>query len=266
LQPQAALSVNAIDDGSLAVAEVLKGMDNMQSVMERTAPIRAAKKERQTMHRVGTVKGQIEQPKNLGERLVSRRLELKLSQAQVAEQVTFWNDKKQEWVILSRSAYCMYESGDVVPDLAKVEQIAKALKCAPQWLAFAEGNRSEIEEVDFDPETGEFISKGFWDLNEDWIRATLGVEPSEVVLCQCGDFTQRLKPGDVAIVQGGAEPNSAGGDFAFSEDGKLTMGHVNKNPRGNAYRIYDTEMRTHREVPADSLKFLGKIIGSLGSV
>jgi transcriptional regulator with XRE-family HTH domain len=59
-----------------------------------------------------------------------------LTQGQLAERVTFWNTHKQEWVALSRSAYCMYEAGDVVPDLHKVEQLAKVLDCSPAWLAF----------------------------------------------------------------------------------------------------------------------------------
>ncbi|HLZ08321.1 MAG TPA: helix-turn-helix transcriptional regulator [Chloroflexota bacterium] len=78
----------------------------------------------------------IESSAKLSKRLIQRRLELEFTQGQVAERVVFWNRQKREWGALSRSAYCMYESGDVVPDLNKVERLAEALDCSPAWLAF----------------------------------------------------------------------------------------------------------------------------------
>lgn len=75
---------------------------------------------------------------SLGRRISERRLHLGLSPDDVAGAVEFWNDSKKEWVKLSRAAYVMYERGDVVPDIHKVEQIAKALDCSPAWLAFGD--------------------------------------------------------------------------------------------------------------------------------
>jgi transcriptional regulator with XRE-family HTH domain len=218
------------------------------------------------MHRVGTIKGQIPEPKNLAERLISRRLELKMAQGEVAAQVQFWNDKKKEWVTLSRSAYCMYESGDVVPDIAKIEQISKALKCEPEWLTFGKGNRSEVEEVDYDSETKEFATKAFWNLNEDWVRRTFGLEPAEVTLCQIDSFSQGLRPGDTAIVQKGIEPASNSAEYVFVEDGNLLAAQVTKPARGATLRIFESDGRTHREAPIESVQFLGKVVGRMGSI
>jgi transcriptional regulator with XRE-family HTH domain len=218
------------------------------------------------MHRVGTIKGRIDDPKTLAERLISRRLELKLSQGQVADQVQFYNEKKQEWGTLSRSAYCMYESGDVVPDLAKIEQISKALKCEPEWLTFGKGNRSEVEEVDYDAETKEFASKAFWTLNEAWVRQTFGVEPGEITLCQIDSYSPGLRPGDIAIVLKGGEPTASGAEFVFVEEGNILAAQVTKPARGTTLRIFESDGRTYREASVESVQFLGRVIGRMGAL
>jgi transcriptional regulator with XRE-family HTH domain len=236
----------------------------MQKVLSRAEA--AQTKERPAMHRVGTIKGRIEEPKNLGERLISRRLELKLSQGQVADQVSFWNQTKQDWGTLSRSAYCMYESGDVVPDIPKIEQLAKALKCAPQWLAFGDGNRAEVEEVDYDPETDEFVSKTFWHLNEEWIQSSTGVEPSDLTLIIVANNTSNLKAGDVALVLKGSEPTIHDEEYVFAQDKNLVVASIIKPGRGGNYRIYDVDGRSHREVPFSDLRILGKVLGKIASI
>lgn len=236
----------------------------MEQDTQMTQTVEKEPTERPPMHRVGSVKGRIVEPKNLNERLISRRLELNMSQGKVAEQVWFWNAQLQEQVELSRSAYCMYESGDVVPNLAKIVQIAAALRCDPAWLAFGKGNRSEIEEIDFSPDTTEFVTTGFQVIREDWLRETFGVEPSEIILSVAADSTPSLRAGDIAIVVKGIEPSPNMAEFVFVEGDRFTIAPVTK--RGTAHRIYDPAGRSHREVPIGSLKFLGKVVGKQGPI
>jgi DNA-binding XRE family transcriptional regulator len=93
-------------------------------------------KPRRTMRRVGTIKNAIKNPKNVGERLASKRLKNNLSQAEVAERVQISNDETQAITAICRSTYSMYESGQVIPSLAMIEALAKVFRCSPGWLAF----------------------------------------------------------------------------------------------------------------------------------
>jgi transcriptional regulator with XRE-family HTH domain len=73
--------------------------------------------------------------------MAGRRLELRLTQEQVAGHVHFApksGRRRNLETVLSRTAYCMYETDNVEPDLAKIEEIAKALAVSPGWLAFGE--------------------------------------------------------------------------------------------------------------------------------
>lgn len=239
----------------------------MQDVLERTSSGGANEvKERPAMHRVGTTKGKIENPRSLAERLIHRRLDLKLGQLEVAQQVRFYNDKQKKWATLSRSAYCMYETGTVTPDLAKIEEIAKALKCSPQWLAFGDGQidqESKIEEVDWDPEAGDFTPRDVWNLSENWLQDSLGLKASDVTLCQAPVPTATLKPGYIAIVHKDEVPNASGSEYIFVEDGNLSAAYAMRIGKGGTVRLFDIDMRTSRDVQATDLKFLGRVVGNI---
>lgn len=75
----------------------------------------------------------------LGHRLAIRRTALGMTQADVVTRTVFWNDLKRKWVQLGLTAYIAYESGYVVPDVGKIEQLATVLECRPAWLAFNDG-------------------------------------------------------------------------------------------------------------------------------
>lgn len=81
-------------------------------------------------------------PETLGQRMAARRLDLHLTQAQVARQVRFTpktGRRRNVETVLSRNAYCMYETDTVEPDFPKLAGIAKALGVSKGWLAFGEG-------------------------------------------------------------------------------------------------------------------------------
>ena len=79
--------------------------------------------------------------KALPSRLAQRRNALGLSEEEVSEATIFLprSEKVQQPRSLGVNAYRTYEKGDVEPDLAKIEALAKALKTTPEWLAFGVG-------------------------------------------------------------------------------------------------------------------------------
>jgi len=85
------------------------------------------------MNRVGSPGGGVSELKTVGQRMIHRRLELRLTQAQVAAQVCL---QTKTGKMLSRNTYCMYETGKYEPRLKLIEQIATALEVSPGWLAF----------------------------------------------------------------------------------------------------------------------------------
>lgn len=221
------------------------------------------------MHRRGSVKGRIYSPQNLQERLTARRQELGMSQEQVAVKITFWNNKQQVWKQLSRSAYCMYESGEVVPDLDKIMRLADVFHCTPQWLAFGtmeDNNIDNVEEVIYDEDAAGFTCKRFWDLDPEWVRSRFDTEPSEVALVMVNDFSPNFKPGDLAVVRKDAHPTVAGGEFVFVQDDEIRIAHVTRPHAGGGYRIYDTDLKHHEEVAPEALIFLGKVVGKMGDL
>src|SRR5262245_61799343 len=81
-------------------------------------------------------------PNTLGQRMTARRIELDLTQDQVASQVRYRPKSGRGKGVeksLSRATLAMYERDASQPDLQKIEEIAKALKVAPGHLAFGEG-------------------------------------------------------------------------------------------------------------------------------
>lgn len=235
--------------------------------MEALEAVRTADPIRAPMHRVGSARGVITAPSTLGERITQRRMELALNQGAVAAQVPFFNKKRQEWGILSRSAYCMYERDSVIPDLPVIVAIAKVLQCPPKWLAFGDGERGEVEEVEFDTkaEDGDFKSRRFWALDEDWLRGKFEAEPSELALFSVTDSAPGLSPGDMAIVRKGVSPVNNRGEFVFVYKGEVHIAHVTRPRHGGAFRLYDAEVRSFEEIEPDEMNFLGKVVGKLGA-
>lgn len=218
------------------------------------------------MRRKGSVKGRILEPTNLRERLISRRQELGLSQEQVAAQVTFWNNKRGEWKKLSRSAYCMYESGEVPPDQDKIERLAKVLHTTPQWLSYGDSERHVIQEVEVEAGGSDnpFLHKTFH--LDDWLKSRFEGEPTEIVVCTVNDFGPNFKPGDIAVVRKGIEPTTAGGVFVYSQGHELRLAQVTRPHPGGAFRVYDQDLKNYHEEDAEALHFLGKVIGRLGDL
>lgn len=237
----------------------------MQDILERPGASSEAK-ERPAMHRVGTTKGRIENPKTLGERLVFRRLDLKLGQGAVAKQVRFFNDRQKIWSTLSRSAYCMYESGSVIPDIPKVIELAKALQCSPQWLAFGDGSldkESEIEEVEWDHDSKDFVPKDVWNLSDNWLQDSVGLSAADLTLCKTQVASASLRPGYIAIVHKDEQPNASSSEYVFVEEGALMVAQVMQLGRGTTVRIFEPDMRSYRDASSENMTFLGRVVGHI---
>jgi transcriptional regulator with XRE-family HTH domain len=226
--------------------------------------------EPKVMHRKGSLKGRVTDPTNLAERLISRRQELDLSQDDVAKKIRFWNARAHEHKILSRSAYCMYESGEVKPDLNKIGLLAKVLKCTPEWLAFGIGDEPAatdnlIEEIVWHAGEKSFEPKQTWTFDAAWTFDRFDASPSDLALTMVNDFAPTVKPGDMAVVRRDLVPNASGGVFAFVQDDEIKIAHVT-HPTGGQFRIYDAERHNHTKVPGKKLKFLGKVVGRIGDI
>ncbi len=124
-----------------------------------STPPNAKVRRRRPLNRVGkSFDPASSPPETLGQRMAARRLELGLTQAQVARQVRFKTKtgrRKNAESILTRNAYCMYEIDGSEPDLQKIVGVAKVLQVSPGWLAFGEEgsrpsglNRNHGVEVD----------------------------------------------------------------------------------------------------------------------
>lgn len=248
----------------------------MEQVLERAQEGNGkdhdAEVEPRVMHRKGSAKGLVEDPQSLKERLIYRRQQLDLSQGEVAEQIRFWNNKQKETKTLSRSAYCMYESGEVVPDLNKIGLLSKVLKCAPEWLAFGLGESSTVNDnlvdlVEYNATSLDFETTKAWPLDDEWVQTRFDAEPAELALAIVNDFSPSLKPGDVAVVRRGVEPNATGAEFIFVQDDEMKIAHITRpNQSKPVYRVYEPDLRHHVEVPAEDLNFLGKVVGRMGDI
>lgn len=232
------------------------------------APAAPEVKTRSPMHRKGSTKVSVDNPTTLGDRLVARRLELNLSQDDVASQVTFYNKNGGRWKTLSRSGYCMYETGEVTPDLEKIKSMAAALKCTPEWLTFGIGSRGTIEEVALKKGTRgvAFQSVGTWSLDEAWMEDRFAVPGSDMVLIMVDDFSERTKPGDMVFVAKDQLPTASAGTFAFARDGVLVVAQLTTPLRSKMIRIYDADLRHYEEVDPASIKILGRVVGSMGAI
>lgn len=204
----------------------------------------------------------------LKDRLKQKRDELRLSQLDVARQIVFWNNKQHEHKRLSRSAYCMYESGEVVPDLTKIVLLAAVLQCEPQWLAFGLGERSTVtpdavEEVDYDTASGEWKSVKSWTLDNEWVQSRFDTAPNTIALYTVNDFSHNLKPGDIAVIRPGLEPTQSHAEYVFAMNDESTVASVTRPHRGGPYRVYDAARKGYTEVEPGDLHILGKVVGKL---
>lgn len=232
---------------------------------------RAAKEpERRPLHRVGThVHASMGEPTTIGSRMAKRRLELGMTQETIASQIVFTpKTGKREFdeVTLSRNGYGMYETGQVEPDLDKIVAIAKALGVTPQWLAFGVGERPSVEEFVYDPGKKAFVTESSWLLSEQWISDNFSLNPTDIGLYVISDYSANFQPGNAAIVQRNVEPTAAGGEFIFAFKGRIKVAHVTKPQRSDNIRIFAVDNKTHEEVSAKQIVFLGEVIGKLGSL
>lgn len=239
----------------------------MPQTLEKTRPGKAEAdaKAKGPMHRKGSLKGHIDNPTSLPERLTSRRMELNLSQADVAGRVRFYNKKAAEWKDLSRSAYCMYESGDVTPDVDKITTLAEILQCTPQWLAFGDtAERAAIQEVEYDPDQKAFTALRPWPMHEDFLQAQYGVSSDTLALVRIDSFSEKLQPGEMAFVDRSATPSSAGGDFVYALKGQVMVDHITQPSVNGPLRVFEPDRRNYKEIKASQLTILGKMVGKIG--
>jgi transcriptional regulator with XRE-family HTH domain len=114
----------------------VEGMDHSPNSDASSQPVTVRKK-----NRVYSMVQQIggETPATLGQRLTVRRLELRLTQEEVASKVLICfssGEKKGNPHPIARNAYCLYELDKIQPSLKTTEALAKALKVCPAWLGF----------------------------------------------------------------------------------------------------------------------------------
>ncbi|UTC29029.1 putative HTH domain DNA-binding protein [Brevundimonas phage vB_BpoS-Marchewka] len=237
------------------------------------------------MHRKGSLKGMIDNPTTMQERMTSRRMELDMSQAEVAAKIRFYNRRQAEWKVLSRSAYCMYETGDVLPDIEKIVTLAEALQCSPEWLAFgtqkadilaealqtapqwlADGIEDlvTLQEVEFAGPRKGFTAARAWPMFADWLQTQFDVPTESLALIRIDDFAENLQPGEMAFVQREATPTPTGATFVYALDGEVRVDHLTRPSANGPYRIFDQDRRGHRDVPAKSITLLGKVVGKIG--
>jgi transcriptional regulator with XRE-family HTH domain len=108
---------------------------------------------RRSMNRVGSTSYGAEglRSATVGQRLVKRRFELNLTQAEVAGRVKYQPKSGAHENVerpLSRNAYCMWERDRQEPSLELLRRLASVLDVSPAWLAFG-----VWEKRDDNPET-----------------------------------------------------------------------------------------------------------------
>jgi hypothetical protein len=113
----------------------MKGNCQMTSVAHKARTV-----ERPHLNRVGfELAPELNRPKTIGQRMTRRRLDLDMTQEQVADKISFIQNSGKhagQEKTLSRNAYCMYERDEVEPSFPGIESIARVLKISPAWLAF----------------------------------------------------------------------------------------------------------------------------------
>ncbi len=89
-------------------------------------------------------------PQSLTERLASRRVEVGLSQEEVADKIRvirYGGTKKERIQKIARNTYCNYERGTVPIKKEVLEQVAQILQISVEWLMWGENKVSTIKEL-----------------------------------------------------------------------------------------------------------------------
>jgi transcriptional regulator with XRE-family HTH domain len=234
------------------------------------AGAKKAEPEKRKLNRVGTlVNSSLDDPKTIGERMTAQRLKLGLTQEQVASKVVFIpksGSRRGDEIVLSRNAYCMYETHGVAPDLQKIEEIAKALEVSPGWLAFGIAEEKKVVEFVYDPAKKSFVQDDGWVLSHKWLKANYNVAPDQIGLYMMSDYTENFVAGDVAIIEKGSEPNAIGSSFIFAHKGDIRVAHISRPARSESIRVFSSDLKSHEELPLKSVVLLGKVIGKIGNL
>jgi len=228
-----------------------------------------APEERRKLNRVGTqVHENLSEPSSVGARMSKRRLELGLTQAQVADKVTFTPQSGRRLgqdVPLSRSGYCMYETSGLVPDIDKIIGIARALKTTPQYIAFGVVEDEDVQEYLFDSKRG-FYADGKWRLPAAWLRQQYDLNAEALGAFMISDYSESFVAGDVALFHKSVEPTGSGGSFIFALKGEVKIAHISRPPRSDVYRIFHADLKGHDEYPIKQVTILGRVVGKIGSL
>lgn len=225
---------------------------------------------RRKLNRIGTlVNASAHTPATIGERMTAQRLKLGLTQEDVASRIVFIpksGSKRGDEITLSRSAYCMYETKQVKPDLQKIEEIATALECSPAYLAFGIVEDKKVPEYAYDPHTKTFVAEDGWVLNSKWLKAQYNLSPDNVCLFMLSDYSEHFVAGDVAIVEKDVQPSATAATFIFAHKGEIKIGMVTKPPRSESIRVFAPDLKSHEEFALKSVNILGKVIGKIGNL
>jgi hypothetical protein len=253
----------------IMAATALKKAPSKAGSKKATAK-KAAEPEKRKLNRVGTlVNASLNDPMTIGERMTAQRLKLGMTQEQVASKVIFVpksGSRRGDEIVLSRNAYCMYETHGVAPDLQKIEEIAKALEVSPGWLAFGIAEDTKVPEYAYDPSKKNFVPEDGWVLNQKWLKAQFNVAPENVGLFMMSDYSENFTAGDVAIIEKGAEPNAVGGSFIFAHKGDIRVAHISRPPRSESIRVFSSDLKNHEELPLKQVVILGRVIGKIGNL
>lgn len=228
-----------------------------------------AKEKKVPLHRVGSLVHDkiLDKPKTIGQRMTARRMQLHMTQEAVAEKVVFTpktGSRMNDEVVLSRNAYCMYETDSSEPSIDKIEAIAKVLKVTPNWLAFGQGAREKVEASKFHPKKKSFQQSAHWIIPEEWLAQNFGVAPTEIEFFNVTEYSGDFAPGNVAIVRRGMEPTNAVDLFLFKHNGKPRIALISRPAKGAPIRLFSDDKSSHSEI--SRIKIFGKVVGKIGSL
>jgi len=211
-----------------------------------------------------------------GQRMAQRRKELGLRQEDVAEKVVIRRKDGTE-ERMSRSGYCMYEQDAVTHDVKKIEKIAAVLQSTPEYIAYGVSDDNSIPQVALD-DRGDFSHVKKWRIDDEWLYEQHEVEPSEVVLWQATNATNRVEMDDMLVVKldtkPGSNPNEY--DFVFEEKtrakgeveatSKAKVGVLSRPSRNGPYFLASKDGKRTRQIAEQDIAILGRVIAKIGAV
>jgi transcriptional regulator with XRE-family HTH domain len=195
-------------------------------------------------------------------RLINRRAALGLTQGEVAQQIRFLNERQRKWATLSRSAYCMYETGAVTPDLAKLVEIAKVLRCSPEWLAFGGEYVVNLPSVIWDSSVENWTEVDRFNVDPGMIATITDAAVSKLVLFQGLGCTDTPTRSEMLVVSLGDRPSTGARQYVYAYDGQIRAGHVTVLHDGRLLRLWDHGARPV-DVDPDQVNVLGRIHGRM---